>query len=111
MPEELPPLRSANPNAWKTDAVRKYVQSRELPVGMRTNQYGYQYTGFRPRNSVEPSYYAVRRWCDSEHVRSNFSSLLNSLLPHIKVALENYTEIDEFGNVTVEFNLGRIKIE
>lgn len=111
MEEERQPLKSVNPNAWKTDAMRQYIKSRELPVGMRTNQYGYQYTGFRPRNAQEPNYYAIRRWCDHPDVRSNFSSVLNSLLPHLKMAMENTTEIDEFGNVTIELNLGRIKIE
>lgn len=68
------------------------------------------YTGFRPRVENEGCYYVIRNWCKDPRVRKSFSSLINSLLPYISVAVQHTTERDEDGRITIELNLGRIEI-
>lgn len=71
------------------------------------------YTGFRPRiGECEAAFFVIRdTWCDDQRINKPFSAVINSLLIGIKTAMEQTTEIDENGNVSIELNLGRIIIE
>lgn len=70
------------------------------------------YTGFRPRvGDVEGAYFVVRNWCTDPRINKSFSAIFNSIMVPLKVALENTTEVDEQGRISVELNLGRIVIE
>lgn len=69
------------------------------------------YTGFRPRvGAIEGAYFVIRNWCDDERINKSFSAIFNSLMIPLKEAIENTTEIDDEGQVSIELNIGRIPI-
>ena len=67
------------------------------------------YTGFRPRVANEEDYFFIKKWCDLPQVKRSFSSVLNSLIPMVRVACEQTTRTEQ-GEVSIELNLGRIII-
>lgn len=70
------------------------------------------YSGFRPRLAQEPDWFWIKDcWAADERVNKSLSSIINSLLPYIKVACEHTTEIDTDGHVSIELNIGRIIIK
>lgn len=80
-----------------------------------------EFTTFRPRINEEPYYWIIRDWGSQDvpdlQQRKGykptgiaFSAVLNSLLQSIATSVQNTTEIDEDGNISIELNLGRINI-
>lgn len=69
------------------------------------------YTGFRPRVANEAAYFVIRKWCDDPIINKSFSAVINALLPSIKVAMEQSTEVnEETGQISIDCNFGRIDI-
>lgn len=56
----------------------------------------------------EASVMVLIQW-GKDHNRS-MNKFLNAIMPAISFCIQNYTRVDADGNVTVELNLGTIKI-
>lgn len=98
----------------------KYHESRRIHISKRMATS--EFTSFRPRVSNEAFYWIIRDWGSVEvpHLRQTnghgdrsipLSALFNSLLQGLAIAVQNTTEIDAEGNISIEVNLGRIIIE
>ena len=69
------------------------------------------HTGFRARIDNEAAYFALKAWCDHPDINVSFSAVINCILPGLKVAIEQTTEIHpQTKRVSIELNLGRITI-
>lgn len=99
--------------------VQAYSERRRKHISEKMSSS--EYSTFRPRVSLEPQYWIVRDWGSIEvpHLQSKagykatglaFSALLNSLLPVLAAAVQNTTQIDADGNISIELNAGRINI-
>lgn len=97
----------------------QFHEGRRLHISKRMSTS--EYTSFRPRVENEAFYWIIRDWgaqcipnLKAEHgykpVPIPLSALFNSMLEQIAIAVQNTTEIDADGNISVEFNLGRIQI-
>jgi len=80
-----------------------------------------EFTTFRPRVDNEGAYWVIRDWGteDIPHLQStngfkptgmSLSALFNCLLHGLSAAVQNTTQIDADGNISIEVNLGRINI-
>lgn len=98
----------------------KFHESRRIHISKRMATS--EYTSFRPRVTNEAFYWIVRDWgsVDVPHLKQTagykpiaipLSALFNSLLEGLARAVQNTTEIDAEGNISIELNLGRITIE
>lgn len=56
----------------------------------------------------EASVKVLNKWC-KDHNRS-MNKFFNAIMPAISFCIQNYTRVDAEGNVTVELNLGTIKV-
>lgn len=48
------------------------------------------------------------KWCKDNNRSVN--AVFNAIMPAISFCVQNYTRVDAEGNVTIELNLGNIKI-
>lgn len=81
-----------------------------------------EFTTFRPRVDNEGDYWIIRDW-GAEDVRQlqidagykptgiSLSALFNCLLKGLATSVQNTTQIDTDGNISIELNLGRINIK
>ncbi len=59
---------------------------------------------FTVRNEEEAAVEVLLKW-GRDHNRS-FNKIMEAVLPAIAFCAQNYTRVDENGNVTIELNLG-----
>jgi len=102
---KITPPKTRSGKGWGSgELVRAFNRGRKI------NQEN-TYTGFRPRiGEIEGAYFVIRNWCNDPRVNKSFSSIFNSIMIPLKEAIENTTEVDEFGQVSIELNIGRIVI-
>ncbi len=64
---------------------------------------------FRPRNCNDATYHVIHKFLDENEL--TMSALFNSLLPHIKTAIDTTADLNRDNEVTITFNLGTIIIK